>query len=249
MLRPFLGRGAPTWNGITMLTRQALDSGAYLEKFRSLPNLWTSERIEASLAETLKEQPACVNNDVWIFAYGSLMWNPMVDFDRRDVATLHEWHRSFCLSMTIGRGSPEMPGRMLALEAGGHTTGLALRLTPNTMREDLKAVWIREMVLGSYRPTWAPVTLECGIHTHAIAFVANTAGEQYRTDSCISAVAPLIAAATGQIGSNAEYVFRLYDSLSQCGLHDRYIEALAGELKRFHQHPRHDSQGAPNATA
>ncbi len=124
-----------------MLTRQALDSGAYLEKFRSLPNLWTSERIEASLAETLKQRPACVNNDVWIFAYGSLMWNPMVDFDRREVATLHEWHRSFCLSMTIGRGSPERPGRMLALEAGGHTTGLALRLTPHTMHEDLKAVW------------------------------------------------------------------------------------------------------------
>lgn len=95
-----------------MLTRQAIDSGEYLDHFESLPNLWTTDRIERSLAETMKLKPAGTGS-VWIFAYGSLMWNPMVHFDRRQIATLHGWHRSFCLRMDIGRASPETSGRML----------------------------------------------------------------------------------------------------------------------------------------
>jgi cation transport protein ChaC len=153
-----------------MLTRQAIDSGDYLEHFASLPNLWTTDRIERSLAETMKSNPAETDN-VWIFAYGSLMWNPMIHFDRRQVVTLHGWHRSFCLHMDVGRASPEMPGRMLALEAGGHTQGIALKLSPSTMADELRRVWIREMVLGSYKPMWAPVTLDGPIR--------NSVGEAY----------------------------------------------------------------------
>ncbi|QIE26264.1 Glutathione-specific gamma-glutamylcyclotransferase (plasmid) [Caballeronia sp. SBC1] len=215
-----------------MLTRQAINSGEYLDHFESLPNLWKTERIERSLAETMKSKPAEAN-DVWIFAYGSLMWNPMVHFDRRQVATLHGWHRSFCLRMDIGRASPEMPGRMLGLESGGHTHGVALKLSPPTMEQELGLVWIREMVLGSYKPTWAPVTLDDATETHAIAFVADTSGEQYAIDSCVSTVAPLVAKAAGKFGSNAEYLFKLQAALDECSLHDPYIDALADEVQRL----------------
>jgi glutathione-specific gamma-glutamylcyclotransferase len=215
-----------------MLTRQAINSGEYLDHFESLPNLWTTERIKRSLAETMASKPA-ETDDVWIFAYGSLMWNPMVHFDRRPVATLHGWHRSFCLRMDIGRASPEMPGRMLALESGGHTHGVALKLSPSTLEEELRLVWIREMVLGSYRPTWAPVTLDDATQTHAIAFVADTSGEQYAIDSCVTTVAPLVSTAAGKFGSNAEYLFKLKAALDECGFHDPYIDALAGEVQRF----------------
>jgi cation transport protein ChaC len=122
-----------------MLTRQAIDSGEYLDHFDSLPNLWTKDRIESSLAETMRSRPTGTD-DVWIFAYGSLMWNPMVHFDRKQVATLHGWHRSFCLRMDIGRASPEMPGRMLALESGGHAHGVALKLARATMEQELDCV-------------------------------------------------------------------------------------------------------------
>jgi glutathione-specific gamma-glutamylcyclotransferase len=215
-----------------MLSKQAIDSGAYLEHFRSIPGLWSTEQIEQSLADTLGSQPDA-EAGVWVFAYGSLMWNPMVTFDRRVVAKLHDWHRSFCLKMVIGRGSADLPGRMLALEAGGHTSGVALRLPVETMREDLKVLWIREMVLGSYRPTWARVTLGDEARSHAIVFVANEMSVQYQADSSVATIAPLIASATGAIGSNAEYVFRLRDALSHCNLVDDYVEALAAEIQRY----------------
>ncbi|WP_233838060.1 gamma-glutamylcyclotransferase [Paraburkholderia sp. ZP32-5] len=215
-----------------MLTRQAIDSGEYLDHFESLPNLWSTERIERSLAETIKSKPA-QTRDIWIFAYGSLMWNPLVHFADRQVATLHGWHRSFCLHMHIGRGSTETPGRMLALEEGGHTHAVALKLSSPTMAEELRLVWIREMVLGSYRPLWVPITLADGETTHAIAFVAETDVEQYAVDSRVSTVAPLIASAAGRFGSNAEYLFKLHAALDECRLYDPYIDALAGEVQRL----------------
>jgi cation transport protein ChaC len=215
-----------------MLTRQAIDSGEYLDHFESLPNLWSTDRIERSLAETMQSKPA-QTGEVWIFAYGSLMWNPMVHFDQREIATLHGWHRSFCLRMEVGRGSPEMPGRMLALEAGGHADGVALKLASPMLAEELRLVWIREMVLGSYRPMWVPVTLADGVKTHAIAFVADTGVEQFAIDSSVSTVAPLIASAAGRFGSNADYLFKLHAALHDCRLHDPYIDALAGEVQRL----------------
>jgi cation transport protein ChaC len=89
------------------------------------------------------------------------------------------------------------------------------------------------MVLGSYQPTWASVTLDNVTETHAIAFVANTSRDQYAADSCVSTVAPLVARASGKFGSNAEYLFKLHAALKEYGLQDSYIDELAGEIQRI----------------
>lgn len=220
-----------------MLNRNAISSGAYLESFYSLPPelLWTQAQIDASLAQTLQRRPH--DGDVWVFAYGSLMWNPISAFDSRRIATLHGWHRSFCIRLIAGRGTPEQPGRMLSLEAGGSTQGVALRLSSDTLGEELRILWIREMVTGAYRPTWAPVTLDDGTQVSAIAFVAEPDGLQYEADARAASIAPLMAVATGLFGSNAEYVFQLQRALSACGLRDPYIDELAAELTRLRGAP------------
>lgn len=219
---------------MTMLTRQAINSGAYLEHFKSLPNLWTTERILDSLRETMMARPVDAT-DTWIFAYGSLMWNPMVEFEERQVATLHDWHRRFCLRMVSGRGSPDSPGRMLALQPGGHTHGVALRLPEAKLDEELRLIWIREMVLGSYRPTWASVTLDDGTETYAITFVADESRDQFEADSGVAKVASLISTATGKFGSNTEYLLRLHEALIEGRLRDPYIEELTNEIERLSQ--------------
>lgn len=228
---------------MAMLTREAINSGAYLEHFESQPNLWTCERIQSSLTETLQARPADAEN-TWIFAYGSLMWNPVVEFEKRRTATLHGWHRSFCLRMVAGRGSPEGPGRMLALQPGGHTQGVALKLPPATLDDELRLIWIREMVLGSYRPTWASITLDDGTETHALAFVADESREQFEPDSRVATVAPLIGTAAGKFGSNTEYLLKLHEALIECGLQDSYIEELASEIERLSRRACSDLTGA-----
>jgi glutathione-specific gamma-glutamylcyclotransferase len=217
-----------------MLTRQAIDSGMYLQHFESAPNLWTLDQITASLEQTMRARPAKAN-DVWLFAYGSLMWNPMVEFSSQEVGMLQGWHRSFCLAMSQGRASPDQPGRMLALREGGSTSGIALRLPESTLDEELTRVWIREMVLGSYRPVWADVRLHCGDTVPAVVFVANEMGEQFRPDASVETVAPLIASATGHFGSNLDYLIRLHATLHELALCDAYIDAIAGYIPQHGQ--------------
>ncbi|WP_232624480.1 gamma-glutamylcyclotransferase [Paraburkholderia ginsengisoli] len=153
------------------------------------------------------------------------------------MATLHGWHRSFCIRMIAGRGTPEQPGRMLSLEAGGSTQGVALRLDGATLEEELRILWIREMVTGAYRPTWAAVTLDDGTQIAAIAFVAELDGPQYESDARASAIAPSMAVASGLFGTNAEYVFKLHRALADCGLNDPYIDELADKLMRLGSRP------------
>ncbi|HEY4805150.1 MAG TPA: gamma-glutamylcyclotransferase [Paraburkholderia sp.] len=216
-----------------MLNRDAIRSGAFLESFNFLPPdiLWTQARIDQSLADTMAARPA--GEDVWVFAYGSLMWNPLSRFDQRVSATLHGWRRSFCIRLLAGRGTPQRPGRMLALEPGGHTQGVALRLDAAALDEELRILWTREMLTGAYKPTWTTVALATGETQHALAFVANGCPRQYEADSSPSTVARQIAEAQGPLGTNAEYVFRLRQALADCALADAYIEEVAQALGRF----------------
>ncbi|AYQ90010.1 gamma-glutamylcyclotransferase [Burkholderia gladioli] len=214
-----------------MLTRHAIETGAYRQQFEAIPGLWTPERIDASLDATLRERPAGAD-EVWVFGYGSLIWNPAIEFAAHRVARLEGWHRSFCLRMLAGRAGCERPGRMLALEPGGETTGIALRLHAERLVDELRLVWIREMVLGSYRPTWAKVRLDDGSEAHAIAFVADPSREQYERDASVATAAPLIAQAAGPIGSNADYLFRLQAALREHGIGDAYVDALAEAVAR-----------------
>lgn len=215
-----------------MLNRTAISSGAYLESFDSLPEelLWTQAQIDRSLAETMSRRPE--QGDLWVFAYGSLMWNPISEYDSRVIATLDEWHRSFCIRLIAGRGSPEKPGRMLSLEPGGSTKGVALRIPAATLEEELRILWIREMVTGAYTPTWAPIRFGTGGEATALVFVANAGQAQFEADARPATITPLIATASGSFGTNAEYVFKLQRALADCGMTDAYIEQLAAELTR-----------------
>lgn len=216
-----------------MLNRDAICSGAYLESFDSLPKdiLWTQARIDQSLKETMALRPT--NHDVWVFAYGSLMWNPISRYDERVIATLHGWHRSFSLRAVAGRGTPERPGRMLSLEPGGSTEGVVLRIPEATLDDEMRILWIREMVTGAYAPTWAPVTFRSGEEGYAVVFVADPLHAHYEADTRPASIAPLIAAASGMFGSNTEYVFKLQRALAECEMEDAYIDELAAELARI----------------
>ena len=156
-----------------------------------------------------------------------------MEFDREESVTLHGWHRSFCLRIIAGRGSEQAPGRMLALEPGGSTEGVVFRLSAIDLHDELRSVWIREMVAGSYCPTWVPLTLADGSQINAIIFAAEPTREQYESDSSVATIAPLIHTAKGPYGSNADYVFQLEASLADKGLKDDYVAALASELRRL----------------
>lgn len=215
-----------------MLSREAILSGTYLQAFKQIPEnqVWSLEKIDASLNATMALRP---EGPIWVFGYGSLIWNPLFEYMSREIATLAGWHRSFCLRTTAGRGSAEIPGRMLSLERGGSTEGVALQLPEQGFDEELRVIWIREMITGAYVPTWAEIQLFSGPKIKALVFAANTAHSHHETNSDIAHVAPIIATATGAIGSNAEYVRKLDSALAEHDLRDAYIESLVEELDRI----------------
>src|SRR3546814_2176311 len=63
----------------------------------------------------------------------------------------------YCLWTPLGRGTPDNPGLMLGLDRGGSCRGIAYRLPPGRIEEELSIVWAREMLTDGYRPVWVRV--------------------------------------------------------------------------------------------
>jgi cation transport protein ChaC len=217
-----------------MLTREMISTGAYLQSFRDLPEqpCWSRQRIETSMREALAQRPH--GEPVWLFAYGSLIWNPLFKFEERQRATLLDWHRSFCIRLAAGRGTRDVPGRMLALKADGQTAGVAFRMGEEDLHEELWLVWVREMIHGLYRPVWGTIRLASGEIARSLAFVGNTEHDQYQSDATLEATALVIAKASGHLGSNLDYLLRLETTLAEYGIADDYVEDLAAAV-RAHQ--------------
>ncbi|MCK7491255.1 MAG: gamma-glutamylcyclotransferase [Comamonadaceae bacterium] len=112
--------------------------------------------LEASLQQALAQRPA--GPDVWLFGYGSLVWNPFIRFLERRPGTVRGYHRRFCLWSRINRGTPEQPGLALGLEPGGACRGVVFRMDDDVAEDELRILWRREMMLGSYVPRWVRAT-------------------------------------------------------------------------------------------
>jgi glutathione-specific gamma-glutamylcyclotransferase len=166
----------------------------------------------------------------WIFAYGSLMWNPKFTWDARHVATIRGYHRSFRLWSRLNRGTPENPGLVLTLECGGSCRGLVYRIAPDLVQEQMQLIWKREMMYGSYRPRW----LNCvvGHETiRALCFTVNRECSGYTGEIPIEVMVESIASAAGRYGPAHDYLFKTSETLHQHGVRDTRVEQLCSLVK------------------
>ena len=189
----------------------------------------TDEQLETSLAATLKVKPH--GSDWWVFAYGSLLWNPLFPFDDAQPATLPGRHRRFCLWSLASRGTVAQPGLVLGLDQGGSCHGVVYRLPARCARDELQLLWRREMVLGAYRPLWVGVRCH-GKSLIALAFVVDRAHRQYTGKLTLGEQANVLASAAGAFGSSADYLERARVSLVTHGIVDPYLEKLAAMVAR-----------------
>jgi glutathione-specific gamma-glutamylcyclotransferase len=172
---------------------------------------------------------------IWVFAYGSLIWNPTFVPAEVRRATARGWHRSFCLELTRWRGTPERPGLMMALERGGCCTGLLLRLPGENVREEVYRLVRREITvredLGMAR--WVRVDSSNG-PTLALVFWAGPKGAGIAHRLPLETVAWRLAHACGHAGSSADYLYRTVTKLEEHGIHDRNLwrlqELVAAEI-------------------
>jgi glutathione-specific gamma-glutamylcyclotransferase len=184
----------------------------------------SDEALAASLAATLARRPPGAG--WWVFAYGSLLWNPLFPFLEARPATMRGVHRRFCLWSKASRGTCDEPGLVLGLEPGGACRGVVYRLPPRNVKAELTLLWRREMVTGAYRPRW--VSVRAGAHTlTALAFIIDRTHAHYAGDLTVAKQAKVLARAVGAFGSSADYLEHARIALITHGIVDPYLEALA----------------------
>ncbi|SEE00597.1 cation transport protein ChaC [Rhizobiales bacterium GAS191] len=215
------------------ITRERLRDGSHLAQLRAraLPGfpIRSDEEIEASLKQALAGRPD--KGDVWVFGYGSLIWNPAFEFAEKRVAMVRGWHRRFCLWLKAGRGTPELPGLMLALDRGGSCRGLAFRVDKAKVEEELLILWRREMLSGSYDARWVDAQAD-GKPLRVLTFVANRRHARFTNLLSDDEVAERIAVARGPLGSCAEYLLNTVHHLEALGFRDASLERIRHRVER-----------------
>jgi len=212
------------------LTREAILSGAVMRVAAQVPGMTVLSDAEmaASIAATLADGPG--SGDIWVFGYGSLIWNPTFEHDETQIGRVRGWHRRFCLWTELSRGCPKQPGLTLGLERGGACRGVAFRIPAAAAELELAVLWRREMVGGAYAPRW--VTVETGRGAvRAITFTINHAHARYAGRLDEAEIARVIACAVGRIGPCSDYLFKTVAALRALGIPDPRLEALQQQVE------------------
>jgi glutathione-specific gamma-glutamylcyclotransferase len=197
----------------------------------------TDEDYDAVVQSLIAGAPA---GGFWVFAYGSLIWNPAFDFVQRRLAIARGWRRAFCLGWDYRfRGNIEQPGLMLALDRGGSCRGGAYRLPDRELKLNLDTLVRREMsmVPTAFPPRWIRLTTPEGPLT-ALTFAIDRNSGRYINGLGDEALADILAKACGFRGSMAEYLHATVLHLEALGIHDRHLwrlqELVAERIERAH---------------
>lgn len=176
---------------------------------------------------------------LWVFGYGSLMWNPGFAHVERLIAHLPGYARSFCMRSIHHRGTPEAPGLVLALDAqeGASCAGLAFAVAPGQADAVLAYLRARELVSSAYLERVLAIALADGRRVQAVSYVVDTAHEQYCGDLPLEEQACIIARAHGGRGPNTEYLYNTAAHLAQLGIQDPDLDWLAQRVRNLGLQP------------
>jgi len=169
---------------------------------------------------------------LWVFGYGSLLWNPGFTPKAKVKACLHDYHRSFCMLSIHHRGSEEDPGLVLALDtrAGGQCTGVAFQVAEEEEADVLAMLRERELVSSAYYEDTVPLITEDGGTIQALAYIISRDHVQY-CQFDLEKQAQIIAQAVGGRGPNTEYLFNTADHLNELSIRDDDMDWLAQRVR------------------
>jgi cation transport protein ChaC len=170
---------------------------------------------------------------LWIYGYGSLMWDPSVHIAEVRRADLPGHQRRFNFQTDIARGSAELLALMLSLEPGaGLCQGLAFHIGGDLAEAESAILWRREMIRGSYTPVMLPVATPQG-EIAALVFASNAGHHDYVGELPLQATAAIIASAAGVMGTNRDYLEQLARQLAALEIHDDYVAQLVLKVREI----------------
>jgi cation transport protein ChaC len=173
---------------------------------------------------------ALPRGELWVFGYGSLMWDPGFPYAAWAPALVHGYHRALCVSSSRWRGTPQQPGLVLGLARGGACRGIAFRVAAADVALALEALWAREMRRAVYHPRLLRARLPQA-QVRALAFVADPASPSYAGGLSIEETARRVAFCCGARGTNAEYLERTLARLAELGVRDRPLQNVLAAVR------------------
>jgi cation transport protein ChaC len=175
--------------------------------------------------------------DLWVFAYGSLMWWPGFDFLERRTARLVGAHRALCVYSFVHRGTPEKPGLVLGLDRGGTCRGVAYRVASYKRTATIDYLRAREQVTKVYREAWRAVWLDDDPQqsVHALGYVVDRGHRQYAGRLPLAQQLHYVRQGHGRSGACRDYVLAAVKELETHGYRDDGLRRLADQLKGIHE--------------
>lgn len=189
----------------------------------------SQDEREANRAAFLSQHPA--GSDLWLFGYGSLMWNPAIETAGLRAARIDGFQRSFSLTLAFGRGTPQAPGLMLVVVEGGSCAGVAWRIPADKVASETHVLWMREMLSGAYRPVWLDLDFGDGTRARGFTFAAQPGHPRLENSLDFETTAQRIARAAGDRGTNRDYLFQCAGALERHGLQDDLIARLDARVR------------------
>ena len=172
---------------------------------------------------------------MWVFGYGSLLWNPGFEPVEQVRADLLGYTRSFCMLSTHHRGTEKKPGLVLALDEAGegaYCAGLALRASQTQADQILEYLRARELVSSAYEEKWIDLKLVDGRNVRAVTYMVDRSHVQY-CQYDLDYQARIIAGAVGGRGPNSEYLYNTAEFLQSLQIADPELDYLAIEVSKL----------------
>ncbi|MFT5114351.1 MAG: cation transport protein ChaC [Parasphingorhabdus sp.] len=167
---------------------------------------------------------------VWVFGYGSIIWRPGFDYVQKARARLHGYTRRFWQGSHDHRGTPEAPGRVVTLvpESGSECEGVAFLIDPETLSKTFSDLDHREK--NGYERVSVQLELDDGQTTTGIVYIAQVGNFAFLGDAPIEQIAAQIRDSVGPSGKNVDYVRELAEALRNLNIHDEHVFSLADQL-------------------
>ena len=181
--------------------------------------------------------PAHTDQDLWVFAYGSLMWRPDFPFVERLEARLVGAHRALCVYSFVHRGTPERPGLVLGLDQGGTCRGIAYRVPVKDRGATVAYLRAREQVTSVYRECMRPIWLKSRPErrVQALCYMVDRGHVQYAGRLSLEQQLHHVRQGHGHSGANRDYVIATVGALEQLGYRETELHLLAERLAGLHE--------------
>ncbi|CAH2044465.1 unnamed protein product [Thlaspi arvense] len=178
---------------------------------------------------------------LWVFGYGSLIWNPGFDFDEKLIGYIKDYKRVFDLACIDHRGTPEHPARTCTLEqsTGAICWGAAYCVRGGPEKEKLAMEYLERRECEYDSKTLVEFYTETDtskpILTGVIVFTSTpdkVSNKYYLGPAPLEEMARQIATASGPCGNNREYLFKLEKAMHDIEHEEEYVIELANEVRK-----------------